>query len=552
MGLAWHGHALEDLARLNPGYDPWRESAGFTFDEEAGLRVLQFFETCLVHIEGKWAGKPLIPSLWQAAILVNLFAWKAPDGTRRYREALIAVARKNGKTTLAAGICLYMLFCDGEVGAQIYSCAAEKEQAALLYRHAAGMVAREPQLKQRARIYRSWKSIEYPAPGSVYKALTADALTKHGLSVHCAVMDELHAYKTRDLVDVMLTSTGARTQPLVVHITTSDYQRVSICNEKWDYARSVRDGKISDPAFLPVIYEADPGDPFDDIETWKKANPNLGVSVSEEYIRRECQRAKASPAYLNTFKRLSLNMRTGTNVAPFDPEDWNACALAKRLTVPELEIALRGRPCFGGLDLATRIDLAAFVLYFPPIKDDDPLGHAVIPYFWVPKDNAIAREQRDRVPYLTWADAHEITLTEGNEIDFGAILAEIVALKKVFRIQEIRFDPWNATHIVQELGAVGFEMTEMRQGFASMTAPTKELLALVKTHQLQHGAHPVLSWMAGNLMIDTDPAGNAKPSKSASTEKIDGMVALVMAIAGAMLRAPRKRSVYDSRGILEV
>ena len=285
----WGDAALEQVCRTGiPGYDPWSTAGpGHRFEVALARRAIAFFHDMLVFVEGERAGEPFDLEPWQAAIVGNLFGWvDGRTGLRRYREALVFVARKNGKTSLAAGLALYLLLCDGEPGGQVYSAAAEQSQAALIFRHAMQMVAKRPELAARTRVYRAFKSIEVGETGSIFRALTADAQTKHGLSVHGAVIDELHAHPTRDLVDVLQTGTGSRRQPLTVHITTSDYERISICNEKHEYAKKVRDGALADASFLPVIYEASIEDPWDDPRTWLKANPNLGVSVKEDYLER--------------------------------------------------------------------------------------------------------------------------------------------------------------------------------------------------------------------------------------------------------------------------
>ena len=313
----------DDVIGLVPGYDPQATAGDCWFDEEAADKVVGFFADCLVHVKGEFAGRPFLLEPWQQAIVANLFGWKRPDGTRRYREAFIFVPRKNGKSILAAGICIYMLFCDGEWGAEIYCAAAERDQAALVFDVAKQMVNHEPVLRDACRIYT--KAITIESMGSTFKAISADASTKHGYNAHCAVIDELHAQKNRELVDVLITSTGARRQPLIVHITTSDFERPSICNEKHDYASKVRDGIIEDRAFLPVIYEAGRDDDWTNPEVWAAVNPNYGVSISKEYLAHECQRAQEAPTYENTFKRLHLNIRTEQDVRWISMERWERC-----------------------------------------------------------------------------------------------------------------------------------------------------------------------------------------------------------------------------------
>ncbi len=524
-----------------PGYDPVATAApGEWFDPKAAQLALDFFPECLTHIKGALAGQPFELEPWQAAPIANMFGWKRADGTRRYRTVLILIARKNGKTTTAAGIVNYVLFCDNEPGAEIYSAAADREQAHLVFEPAAGMVRNDDMLRARAIIYT--KSIVLKDYSAAYRTISADAHTKHGYNTHCAVIDELHAQPNRDLVDVLTTSTGSRRQPLIIYITTSDFDRESICNETCDYAAKVRDGIIPDSSFLPVIYEASLDDDWTKRKTWAKANPNLGVSVSTEYIKAQCQKAQEIPAYENTFKRLHLNIRTEQAVRWLPLEKgWDRCA------DPVDPEALKGEPCFAGLDMASTTDVAALVLYFPSA------GHAVLPFFWIPEEGAHARERRDRVPYVTWAREGHINLTEGNVIDYDRIRARINELGEIYHIREIAIDRWNSTQLQTQLAGDGFEIVPFGQGFASMSSPSKELEKLILSNSLRHGGNPVLRWMASNVAVETDAAANIKPSKKRSTEKIDGIVALVMAIGRAQVdQGDDSASVYAERGLLHV
>ena len=521
------------------GYSPERTApAGCYFDAEEAAHVCGFFESQLIHIEGPKAGEPFKLEEWERRIISAAFGWKLPDGSRRYREVFLYVARKNGKTMIVSGLTLYMLFCDGEAGAQVYSAAADKEQSAIIFRVCRAQIENNPDLARRAHVYRTFRSIEYRENQSVYKALSADALTKHGFNSHFVGVDELHAHRNRDLVDTLITSTGSRRQPLVWYITTADFDRESICNEKHDYACKVRDGIIDDPSFLPAIYETASDADWTDPAVWAAANPNLGVSISREYLERECKRAQETPSYQNTFRRLHLNQKTGQDVRWLPMDAWDRCS------APFDVDPLKGRECIGGLDLATTTDVAAFVLAFA--EGDEVM---LVPRFWVPRDCAEKRERRDRVPYIAWARDGFVTLTDGNVIDYNRVLADIVALGKTYSIREIAFDPWNATATAQSLkDAHGFEMVSFRQGFVSMNEPSKRMERLVMQGKLRHGGNPVLRWMASNVTIQTDPAGNIKPDKQKSAEKIDGIVASVMAIGRLLLVEPKKKSVYSTRG----
>ena len=359
------------------------------------------------------------------------------------------------------------------------------------------------------------------------------------------MVDELHTQPNRDLVDALLTSTGARREPLIIYITTSDFEREgSICNEKEDYALRVCQGVIDDPSFLPVVYKAELEDDWKSIDTWQKANPNLNVSVSEEYLKRECKRAEETPTYENTFKRLHLNIRTQQDTRWIPLEKWDACDGAVD------EGLLIGKECFAGLDLSSTRDITAFVMVFPH-KDG---SYGVLRRSWIPKENAHHRERVDRVPYVTWTEQNFITMTEGNVVDYDAVIKGIVEDCEKFDIKEIAFDRFGFEAMRQRMIALGVPedvFVSFGQGFLSMSAPTKELEKLIYGEQLAHGGDPVLRWMMQNVAIEEDAAGNIKPSKRKSFEKIDGIVALIMAL-GRAITQDNAGSIYETRGLYGV
>lgn len=531
------------LVDLIPGYDPFRDAGDCTFDAEAARRVIAFFPTCLVHIKGAKAGQPFVLSDWQQGIVANLFGWKRPDGTRRYRECFLFVARKNGKSLFAAGIALYLLLCDGEGGPEVYSIASDEDQAHYVFGPAKEMVARDPFLSQWLAVYDSSSSIVCEANAGFYKAATSTAHTKHGGNAHGVINDEYHAQKSDELIDVMVTSTGARRQPLVLHTTTAGYDQQSGCFKKYQYACRVRDGHVRDPQFLPVIYEITAEEDWTDERNWTKANPNLGESVQLEFLRAEVQKAQALPSYENTVRRLYFNQWTQQSVRWLPMDRWRKC---------ERDIALeqlKGRHCKAALDLASTTDLSALVLLFPPRPDVKELPIAV-PFFWVPEENARLRAARDGVDYLTWIREGWIEATPGDVTDYDVIRARVNELRNWFVIDQIGIDPWNATQLATQLMSDGFEVVFIRQGFKTMNEPSKRLETWVVGRTFAHGGHPVLDWMADNVAIDTDPHANIKPSKKSSTERIDGIVGLVMAIA--LTIGDEGPSVYEQRGIVEL
>ena len=506
----------------------------FHYDEKEAERAVDFFGHFLVHIKGEWAGRPLVLSPWQADEVIRpLFGWRRPDGTRRYRMAYIEVPRKQGKSTLAAGIGLYLTFADGEPGAEIYSAASDREQAAIVFDLAKQMVAQSPELLKRSETFR--RSIVAPATASFYKVLSSEAYSKHGLNAHGIIFDELHTQPSRDLWDVLTTSTAARRQPLVVAITTAGWDRNSICWEQHEYAERVRDGIIEDPAFLPVIYNAD-GLDWQTPEAWAKASPSLGVTVQPEFLAAECKKAQEIPGYQNTFKRLYLNEWTQQAARWLDMATWDECAA-------ESPDSLQGKRCFAGLDLSSTTDLSSFVLAFPSGGNVD-----VLAWHWIPEETAPRRAEKDRVPFPLWIQQGHMEATEGNVVDYDVIRERINGLGKVYNIQEIAIDRWNSTQLQTQLMGDGFTVVPFGQGYSSMSAPAKELEKLVVSRSLRHGGNPVLRWMASNVAVETDAAGNVKPSKGKSTERIDGIIALCMAL-GRMISHQDDASPYETRGL---
>lgn len=518
---------------------------GLYFDRAAAEHALNFFRF-LRHWKGAFGGQIFELAPWQAFIVWCLFGWRRADGTRRFRLAYIEIARKNGKTTFGAGIALYCLLADREPGAEVYSAATKKDQARIVFNDAKRMVLQSPPLRRRLNVLKSNLSNELA--GSKFEPLGADEDTLDGLNVHCAVVDEIHRHRTAAVWEAITTATGARRQPLVVGITTAGFDRKSLCYELHSHADQVVRGVLADDAFFAFVANPDKRDDWTDPRTWAKGNPNLGISVTLEALAEEVNRAKASPGRQNAIRRLRLNEWTESVSKWLADDAWEACT-GERMPA-ELELAHRGDPLYLGLDLASTTDLAAVVGVFPP---EDPKSGTfdVLARFFVPEENVRERVRRDRVPYDDWIRDGWLIATPGNVIDFDFIEEEIKRLGKLYPVREIPFDRWGAVRVSSHLEGEGFRMVQFGQGFASMSGPTKELEALVKAKRLRHGGHPVLRWMASNLVVETDAAGNVKPSKAKSSEKIDGMVALVMALARAIRREDDddEDSVYEEQGI---
>jgi phage terminase large subunit-like protein len=509
----------------------------YWFDDEAAERAVRFFPTVLQFTRGLKAREPFRLERWQEDIIRTLFGWKRADGSRRYREAYITVPRKNGKSTLIAGLAIFVLCCDAEAGAECYCAASNRDQASLVFNAAATMV-RKSSLSRRCKVRLSQKRIMYD--DSFLRAIPANEGGSHGFDSHFIVGDELHAWPGREFHDVLHTSTGARSQPLELYITTAGYDRNSVCFEKYTYACQVRDGKIDDPTFLPVIYEAEEDDDWQSPEVWAKANPNLGVCVAEDYIRRECEKAKRNPRYENTFRRLHLNQWTSQESRWLQMEKWRACPVGAG--IPD------GAQVFGGIDLSSNRDITAWLIAEP--VDD---GYRLLGHYFVPEATLREAEQRDRVPYSQWAKAGWVTATPGEAVDYSYIHRRILADAKRFNIGAIAYDPWNAEPTRLLLEDNGIDCVKMRQGMASLSGPAKELERCVIERKLDHAGDPVLEWMADNVQVKTDDNGNIRPVKpdhSASGKRIDGIVAAIMAVGVAQLVQPDGPSIYSEPGNL--
>jgi len=513
---------------------------GLWFDETAAQMVIAFF-SLLKHSKGEWAGRPVILEPWQQFVMWNVFGWKREDGTRRFRTSILEVARKNGKTTMAAGVGLYLLVADGEPGAEIYSAATKRDQARLSHSEATRMAKSSPGIKREVRIFKD--NIHIPETASKFEPLGADSDTMDGLNVHGALIDEIHAHKSRDTWDLLETATGARRQPLMFGISTSGFDRQSLFFTQHEYTEKILEDVIEDDSWFGIIFTIDEGDDWEDEEVWAKANPNLGVCKKWDDMRRKALRAKEMPAALNAFQRLELDIWTHAETKWINLAHWKACGKAVD------ELGLRGRTCYGGLDLSSTTDVTAWLLVFPPQADGD--DYQVLCRFFIPAESMHERVRKDRVPYDVWVRQGFITATPGNVVDYDFVLQQVSDDRETFDLPQMAFDRWGAAHIQSQLMAMGGEefLVQFGQGFASMSAPMKELEKLILGHELAHGNNPVLTWMADNLVAREDPAGNIKPDKEKSTEKIDGMVALIMALDRATRHKPPKRSIYETRGL---
>ena len=534
------GDELRKLTDYKPTKFMARDSM---YDKAAADYAVGFIE-CLCHTKGTWAGKPFELIDWQERIIRDLFGILKPNGYRQFNTAYVELPKKQGKSELAAAVALLLCCGDGEERAEVYGCAADRQQASIVFEVAADMVRMCPALGKRVKILASQKRMVYLPTNSFYQVLSAEAYSKHGFNIHGVVFDELHTQPNRKLFDVMTKGSGdARMQPLYFLITTAGTDTQSICYETHQKAKDILEGRKIDQTFYPVIYGAKEDEDWTDPEVWKRSNPSLGITVGIDKVQAACDSARQNPAEENSFRQLRLNQWVKQSVRWMPMDKWDACAA----TVDA--IALKGRVCYGGLDLSSTTDVTAFVLVFPPTEEDEPF--AVLPYFWIPEENIDLRVRRDHVPYDVWQKQGFLMTTEGNVVHYGFIEKFIEELGEKYNIRKIAFDRWGAVQMVQNLEGMGFTVVPFGQGFKDMSPPTKELMKLTLEKKIAHGGHPVLRWMADNIFIRTDPAGNIKADKEKSTERIDGVIALIMALDRAIRCGnDTSASVYDERGIL--
>ena len=527
-------------------YKPTKFRArGSYYDKKRADYAVEFIH-CLSHTKGIWAGRPFELLPWQEQIVRDLFGTIKANGYRQFNTAYVEIPKKNGKSELAAGIALLLLCGDGEASAEIYSCAADRQQASIVFNVAAEMVRMCSALNKRCKILASTKRIVYKPTNSIYQVLSAEAYTKHGLNISGVVFDELHAQPDRRLYDVMTKGSGdARMQPLYFFITTAGNNINSICYEVHQKAVDILEGRKTDPTFYPVIYGASESDDWTEPKVWAKVNPSLGITIDIEKVKSACESAKLNPADENVFRQLRLNQWTKQAIRWLSVRKWDECK------VDFDERDLEGRICYGGLDLSSTTDLTALVLTFPPMDEDDKFF--VLPYFWLPEETISLRSVRDHVPYDIWRSKNLLQVTEGNVVDYSAIEDFIATLGERFNIAEIAFDPWNSAYLVQRLEAeYNFTMVQIAQRVSTMSAPTKEFEKLVLEKKIAHNGHDILRWNIDNIIVKVDSSGNIKIDKAKSTEKVDGAVALVMSLSRALLNGAGQPSVYDERGIIFV
>lgn len=501
-------------------------SMGCVFDERAADRVRRFFATFLRHSKGAFASAPFELQPWQwEQVVAPLYGWRRPDGTRRYRRASVWVPKKNGKSTLAAGLILYGLVADGEPGAEVYGAAADRNQAAIIFNEVAAMVAQSPGLAGKLTVNASVRRAIFPSTHSFYQVLSKDSRkTGHGVNAHVCVIDELHVVD-RELYDTLRYAGAARRQPLLIEISTAGNDKTSLGYERYQYAKRLVRGEQEDWETLAVVYEAEP-ERWEEPAEWRRSNPSLGVTVTEDSFRSDFQEAKnGSPATQGSFKQLRLNLWQDTSFAWLPLDVWDACAGPVDLD------ELAGLPCWGGLDLASKMDLTAWVLVWQL-----PGGrYAVKPTLFAPEAADSKRQGQNLARLAPWIRSGHVIATPGDTTDYDHIERRVIEDCERFAVREVAYDPWNASHVANHLQAQGVQLIEFGQTIKNYNEPMKELERLVISNRIIHDGNPAVRWMVGHLVAKKDPSGNVRPDREKSADHIDAVTGLLMALGRAVL-----------------
>jgi phage terminase large subunit-like protein len=503
-----------------------RKDFNYRYDEKKASRVCRFIEM-LPHIKGEWAknGARIELQPWQVFILTTVFGWVREDtGLRRFKTAYLEMPRKNGKSSMSSGVGIFCSCADEEAGAEVYSAATTRDQAKIVWQDAWHMVEKSPGLKRAFGVSTTAHAISQISTASRFQALSAEGNSLDGLNIHCAIVDELHAHRTRKVFDVLETATGARTQPLLWLITTAGSDRSGICYEQRTYLTKILDGVVKDETYFGVIYTINDEDDWSNPATWQKANPNYRISVFPEDIERLCAKALKMPSAQNNFltKRLSIWVNADTAF-------FNMAALAKcadsQLSVNDFH----GECCWIGIDLASRRDMAPMVQLFE--RDGHFYAYA---RYYLPESEI---EESGNSQYAGWAKQGLITLTPGNITDFGYIEDDLREISKECQVVEVAYDPFQATQFATRMLAEGFPMVEMRAVVKTFSEPMKFLDALIMNGRFHYDGDPILTWMFSNVVAHYDNKDNVYPKKERPENKIDGAIALIMALGRAMVNS---------------
>lgn len=513
-----------------------------TFDEKAAQRVLDVPKHAqLKHLKGPTAGEIFEFEPWQIFIVNQTYGWKRPDGLRLFRTVYIEVPRKNGKSTFCSVLAVFHLLFDKEMSAEVYSAATSRDQARIVFDDARAMIERSSTLNPILKTNRM--NISHQRSNSKFEPLSADAGTLEGKNPSCSIIDELHVHKTPEVYDVLDVATGAREQPLLFSITTAGTNFQGVCYQKRDYLMKVLDGHVEDYTFFGVIFHIDKEDDWRTKDAWIKANPNYGVSVRPDDLERLCKQAQESPSAENNFRTKRLNEWRNATSAWISSVDWEQCD-EERPPIEEWE----GHDCYIGLDLASVSDFACMALLFPHWEDDILWIYQYLQSY-LPEDTVFEKAGALGAQYRDWKDKGYIKATPGNVTDLAYIKQDLIEALETYNVKEVAYDPYGANELSASLLDEGAPMVKMSQSIMSMSDPSKELEKAIKGGTLVHGGDPVMNWMISNCVIYTDPNDNIKVRKEHDANKVDGVIATIMALGRLKVNGGEAPNPYNTRGI---
>jgi phage terminase large subunit-like protein len=510
---------------------------GYYFDEGKANHICEFFENFLKVVNGRMAKEPFIPLTWQRDWMMMLNGWRDKDGNRRFKKAFLALPKKSGKSALTSGLALYFALADGEADPNIVIAATSREQAGIAFDGARDMAIKSTALRKLCRVVDSRKRIDITSgeKGQI-KVISSDSDRSEGLNCSCVIYDEAHAAKNRDLFDALLYAGIARKQPLFITISTAGFDRNHFFRDEWDYAKKIIDSNVIDLQTFATIYSAE-GKDVDDENVWLETNPSIPEVLSLDDFRASYLEAKQSPTKWASWLRYRLNVWSSADKDWLNMAKWEGCT---RGLLPE---SLHGKTCYGGLDLSHKQDLTAFVLYFPEEK-------AFLCWSWTTKYQVEMRNQKNKASYLRFIEDGHLIKLDGEVINQDFMLHKICELAKQYKIQTIGYDPWNSQQLALNLEDEGLDMASFRQGYGSLSEPTKLFEEMVLEQSIEHFNNPLLRWTASNCMVTQDPAGNIKPDKDKSHEMIDPILCCIMALGLANISRPTGPSIYETRGVL--
>lgn len=531
----WSAEAFNTL----PNYDAIATAGSARWEPKAARHAVEFIGQVCRYTEGSWAGQPFALLPWQRALVGNLYGWIRPDGTRRYRQCHVLVPRKSGKTELAAALALYHLLADDEPTPEVVGIARDRAQAKLCLKRAMRMAEQDPSLSAMTQAYSH--RLVAPSAYGMFRVLSADAPSAHGLNVSACIADEVHAMENkRELWEAVMTSMGARKQPLMVSITTAGTLRESLEYELFQYALRVCERSIDNPAFLPCLHYAPEDAKWDDPQTWKACNPSLGITTTMDWYKEEAQRARDQPSYEAPFRTYYLCQHITSAARWIRMADWDACKVESLD-----EEAMLKMPCYLGIDLAQTTDLTSISAVWV-----DAERMMVRSWNYAPEVGAAVRSKRDAVPYEDWSRQGWLTLTEGDTTDYAYVLKQVLSLAERYKPRVIAYDPYNAQNLANELDGKGLPVARVPQSYIHLSTPTRMFEKAVLGRTLAHEGNPVLSWALSNAVIERDANDNPRPSKRKSIERIDPVIATVIALAASLHDESKTANVYEQRGLI--